>query len=74
MASRKPLNPGDLVLGLGDSANLKMRSGLVVAVVAPERESHHGCEERLLILWAEPIAHLVLECDCGIMVPMDLGL
>ena len=76
MASRKNLQPGDLVLGLGDNArDTKMRSGVIVAVdYEAERECHYGCEHRLLVLWAEPTPHLVRECDCGILVPLDLGL
>lgn len=75
MADRKQLNPGDLVLGLGEDINLKMRSGVVVAVAyGAQREHHFGCEHRLLVLWNEPGAILSEECDCGIMVPLDLGL
>ena len=74
MAARKNLIPGDLVLGLGDSTNLKMRTGTVIAISGLERDSHHGCEHRLLILWSEPVAQLIQECDCGILVPLDIGL
>lgn len=62
------------MLGLGDESNLKMRTGTVVAVYGDERDSHHGCYDRLLILWNEPIAQLRLECDCGILIPLELGL
>lgn len=73
MASRKQLNPGDLVLGLGPETDLRMRSGIIVAVIHEgNRECHYGCEHRLLVLWAAPVPHLVFECDCGLMVPMDL--
>ena len=51
-----------------------MRVGTVIAVYGPERGSHMGCEPRVLVLWHEPIAHLVLECDCGIMAPVEIGL
>jgi hypothetical protein len=77
VADRKQLNPGDLVLGLGEDINLRMRSGVIVAVAVSHggnREHHFGCEHRLLVLWNEPCAHLVEECDCGIMVPLELGL
>lgn len=74
MAERKQLNPGDMVLGLGEETNLRMRSGLIVSVThGGNRECHMGCEHRLLVLWAEPVPHLVLECDCGILVPADLN-
>lgn len=75
VADRKQLNPGDLVLGLGEDINPRMRSGVIVAIAYDaRREYHFGCEYRLLILWNEPVAILSEECDCGIMVPLDLGL
>ena len=75
MTSRKQLSPGDLVLGLGEETNLKMRSGVIVAVAhGGDRECHYGCEHRLWVLWGEPVANLVLECDCGLLVPADLKL
>lgn len=67
--------PGDLVLGLGDGTDIKMRSGVIVSVAyGGNREHHYGCERRLLVLWNEPVSRLVEECDCGIIAPMELGL
>ena len=61
---------------MGDEAHdLRLRSGVIIAVKhGGDREHHFGCEHRLLVLWSDPIAVLVEECDCGILVPMDLGL
>lgn len=74
MADRKQLSPGDLVLGLGEDINLKMRFGVVVAVIYGDKHEHHFCcKNRLLVLWNE-LGAIILseECDCCIMVPLDL--
>ena len=78
--AKKPLSPGDLVLGLsnhgtraGGEASLTMRSGMIVAITCFEREAHLGCDQRLLVLWGDGPT-LVLECDCAVILPLDLGM
>lgn len=77
--AKKPLSPGDLVLGLSNEktrpgqADLTMRSGIVVGVTSGDRETHHGCELRLLVLWGDGPT-LSLECDCGVILPLDIGM
>lgn len=72
---KQDLKPGNLVLGLGDGIDLKMRSGIVIAVEGGElRKNHFGCEHRLLILWSGERVQLLNECDCSIMLMSDIML
>lgn len=73
MTSRKRLNPGDLVLGLDDGKTPAFREGLIIAVLV-DGDHGTGCSQRLLVLWASPVTTLTRECDCGLLVPLDVGL
>lgn len=73
MTSRKRLHPGDLVLGLDDGKPLAFREGLIIAVLV-EGDHDVGCSYRLLVLWASPVTTLSRECDCGLIVPLDVCL
>jgi len=66
---KKQLCPGDQVFGFGDDETYKIRPGIIIAVSHISSRSHHfGCEDRLLVLWSFPIARVVSECDCSIIV------
>ena len=64
------------MLGLGSgSSDLHLMNGIIVAVYSEESEIKHlGCHRRILVLWADITSALVLECDCGLMAPLDIGL
>lgn len=73
VAKRKQLNPGDLVLSLGDDAtDLRFKSGVIIGIAAPEADDHVACNNRLTILWVSGRVPITQECDCGIIVPLDL--
>lgn len=74
MPSRKHLRPGDLVIGqstvgIQQDVGIMTRMGLVIGVDYPREGEHHGCEDRIKVMWCNPI-RFDLVCDCG-LVPAD---
>ncbi len=51
-----------------------MKSGVIISVSVDERDRHEGCDDRLLILWTDPFLGLKQECDCSIILPIDIGM
>jgi len=70
VATRKDLRPGDLVIGqttssLQQDVGIIMGMGVIIGVDYP-REGHMGCEDRIKVMWSNPVRFEQL-CDCGLV-------
>ena len=64
MSTRKDLKPGDLVVEFSRRNNREYAHyALVIGVDYPKDEYHSGCEERIHVMWSDPI-HFDTVCDC----------
>lgn len=72
MATRKDLKPGDLVMGqtttsIQQDVGIMMRFGIVIGVDYPREGGHHGCEDRIKVMWSQPVRFDTV-CDCGLVL------
>lgn len=75
--AHKRVTPGDLVMKLlidaEEASDRKFMSGTVIAVdYEIDVPDHHGCEERILVLWSNPMEDIIKECDCALLVLPDI--
>lgn len=71
MPSRKDLRPGDLVIGqttmsIQQDVGIMTRMGLVIGVNYPREGGHIGCEDRIKVMWCDPVRFDEV-CDCGLV-------
>ena len=71
MGSSKKLCPGDLVIGqstvgIQQDAGIMTRMGLIIGVDYPREGGHIGCEERIKVMWTDPIRFESV-CDCSLV-------
>lgn len=69
MSSRKDLKPGDLVCAVSqrrDTGATVFEYAIVIGVdYFRESSGHMGCEERVRVMWSDPV-RFELVCDCGL--------
>ena len=67
MATRKDLKPGDLVVEFSqrNAQGTRAHFALVIGVDYP-RNDHMGCEERIKVMWADPVRFETI-CDSEIV-------
>lgn len=69
MGTRKDLKPGDLVIECSQRNERKFTQFALVIGVDYSRptDSHHGCEERIKLMWSDPVRFDEV-CDCNVIL------
>jgi len=60
---------GQSSVGLQQDVGVMTRMGVIIGVDHPRDGEHHGCEERIKVMWSDPIRFEEV-CDCA-LVPLD---
>jgi len=67
VASHKDLKPGDLVIEFSRHNDREHSHFALVIGVDYPREGHLGCEERVKVMFSQPIIFETL-CDCSLVL------
>ena len=78
LVEQRDLQPGDLVVGqtttsIQQDVGITMRFGLVIGVDYKKQAYHSGCEDRVRVMWSQPIRFETV-CSCGLVLAETLVL